>query len=199
MPADTMESLGFVESMGTGGEGSGMAGPGGTRVFYGKYRATVENNVDPEGRCRLLLNAVDVYGPNISTWAMPCLPYAGIQMGTYIVPPPGAGVWVEFEHGDPDYPIWTGCWWGLPDAPLAAKAVQPPGTPVFMVTSVKQAAIAVCDLPLPTLGLKQGGVVLSAGPQCYIAIEPTGVTIVAPTVDITGVMTVNKTALIVSL
>lgn len=19
---------------------------------------------------------------------------------------------MEFEHGDPDYPIWTGCWWG---------------------------------------------------------------------------------------
>ena len=199
MPADTtMESLGFVEGMEAGSEARGLSGPGGTKLFYGKYRAMVLENQDPEGRCRLLVNVVDVYGPNISTWAMPCLPYAGFQMGAYIVPPPQAGVWVEFEHGDPDYPIWTGCWWGIPDAPLTAKGV-PPGTPVFMVSSVKQCSIAISDLPLPTLGLKQGGVVLSAGPQCYIAIEPTGVTIVAPTVDITGVLTVNKTALVVSL
>jgi hypothetical protein len=197
-PNATMESLGFVEGMGTGGEGRGATGENGARLFFGKYRAVVVDNIDPEGRCRLLLNVVDVYGPNISTWAMPCLPYAGLQMGAYIVPPPKAGVWVEFEHGDPDYPVWTGCWFGLPDPPVAAKAVTP-GAPVFMMTSLKQSAIALSDTPLVALGLKQGGVVLSAGPQCFIAIEPTGVTIVAPKVDITGMTTINKPNLIVSL
>ena len=26
-------------------------------------------------------------------------------------------MWVEFEGGDPDYPIWTGCFWGDGEAP----------------------------------------------------------------------------------
>jgi hypothetical protein len=29
-----------------------------------------------------------------------------------VIPPMGAGVWIEFEQGDPDYPIWTGGFWG---------------------------------------------------------------------------------------
>ena len=53
----------------------------------------------------------DVLGLVPSTWAEPCVPLAGPTgppMGVYLVPPIGAGVWVEFEHGDPDYPIWVG-------------------------------------------------------------------------------------------
>jgi hypothetical protein len=193
-----MESLGFVEGMEEGSAARGFEGPGGVKLFFGKYRAVVADNKDPENRCRLFLNVVDVFGPSISSWAMPCLPYGGLQMGAYIVPPIGAKVWVEFEHGDPDYPVWTGCWWGLPDAPAAAKTTTP-GLPIFLLTTPKQSTIAVSDTPVPTLNLKAGGVVLSAGPQCYIAIEPSGITIVGPTVSVTGLTSINKNALIVSL
>ena len=48
-----------------------------------------------------------------SSWAMPCLPWGGVNTGMFTVPAIGAGVWMEFERGDPNYPIWTGCFWGL--------------------------------------------------------------------------------------
>ena len=43
---------------------------------------------------------------------MPCLPGAGINTGVFTVPQIGSGVWVEFEQGDPDRPIWVGGYWG---------------------------------------------------------------------------------------
>lgn len=92
-----------------------MKRSGGNRQYYGKYRGTVLQNVDPEQRGRLMLSVPDVLGPIPSSWAEPCVPLAGPTgppMGVYLVPPIGAGVWVEFEHGDPDYPIWVGCRWG---------------------------------------------------------------------------------------
>src|SRR5262249_36988158 len=51
-------------------------------------------------------------------WAMPCVPYAGDGVGFYSLPEQGTGVWVEFEGGDPSYPVWTGFFWAddqLPD------------------------------------------------------------------------------------
>ena len=76
--------------------------------------ATVVNNVDPHAdRAASMVIVPDVLGGvTPSTWAMPCVPLAGKQMGIFLVPQIGAGVWVEFEQGDPDYPIWTGGCWG---------------------------------------------------------------------------------------
>ncbi len=45
------------------------------------------------------------------SWALPCVPYAGQEVGFFALPPPGAMVWIEFEGGDPSLPIWTGCFW----------------------------------------------------------------------------------------
>ena len=70
------------------------------------------NNIDPEQIGRVLVQVPDVLGEIPSSWAMPCVPAAGIQAGCFIVPPIGSQVWVEFEQGDPDYPIWTGGFWG---------------------------------------------------------------------------------------
>ena len=93
---------------------SGGASAGGNpRRFYGKYRGLVIENIDPEQIGRVLLQVPDVLGAIPSSWAMPCVPAAGIQAGCFIVPPIGSQVWVEFEQGDPDYPIWTGGFWGL--------------------------------------------------------------------------------------
>ena len=100
-----------------------------TETYYGKYRGTVLNNVDPEQRGRLMLSVPDVLGTVPSSWAEPCVPLAGPTgppMGVYLVPPIGSGVWVEFEHGDPSYPIWVGCRWGAQsDIPPLARASLP--------------------------------------------------------------------------
>jgi uncharacterized protein involved in type VI secretion and phage assembly len=85
--------------------------------FFGKYRGTVSDNSDPTNRGRLKVRVPAVLG-TVESWAMPCVPYAGASVGFYSLPEPGTGVWVEFEAGDPSYPIWTGCFWGdneLPD------------------------------------------------------------------------------------
>src|SRR5262249_39933857 len=79
--------------------------------YYGKSRGIVMNTVAPDRRGRIQVIVADVPTLLPPTWAMPCLPVGGIQNGMFTVPPIGAGVWVEFEQGDPDYPIWVGCYW----------------------------------------------------------------------------------------
>ncbi len=79
--------------------------------FYGKYRGVVSDNDDPNGLGRIRVKVQDVLGDQESGWALPALLYAGDGVGLYLIPPVDAFVWVEFEHGDPDYPIWTGCFW----------------------------------------------------------------------------------------
>jgi hypothetical protein len=87
------------------------------RQFFGKYRGKVTNNVDPQNLGRIQVEAPAVLGFGRHSWAMPCTPYAGMQVGFYAIPPVGANVWVEFEGGDPDYPIWSGCFWGTGETP----------------------------------------------------------------------------------
>jgi uncharacterized protein involved in type VI secretion and phage assembly len=85
---------------------------------FGKYRGTVTDNADKTSRGRLKVQVPAVLGA-LEVWAMPCVPYAGKSVGFYSLPEAGAGVWVEFEAGDPSFPIWTGCFWAdneLPDA-----------------------------------------------------------------------------------
>ncbi|MEM7613589.1 MAG: phage baseplate assembly protein V, partial [Pseudomonadota bacterium] len=90
--------------------------------YFGKYRGTVVNNVDPMQLGRIQVSVPDVTGLVPSTWANPCLPVAGLGMGIFAVPMPGSGVYVEFEQGDPDYPVWVGCFVGsLADKPVLAN------------------------------------------------------------------------------
>lgn len=86
------------------------------RRFYGKYRGFVVNNMDPKRLGRLTLRIPSVLGPEVTSgWAMPCLPYGGQKnQGFLCVPDVGAGVWVEFEEGDLEFPIWVGTFWSEP-------------------------------------------------------------------------------------
>lgn len=91
-------------------------------TLFGKYRGKVVDNIDP-----LKLGRLTVIVPAVSdlpiSWAMPCVPYAGRNVGFFALPPIAANVWIEFEGGDLDYPIWTGCFWG--DGELPVKSAVP--------------------------------------------------------------------------
>ncbi|MFZ1467460.1 MAG: phage baseplate assembly protein V [Paracoccaceae bacterium] len=92
--------------------------------FYGKHRGKVEVNLDPLGLGRVQVSVADVMGDGTLAWAMPCLPGAGPKVGLFVIPPVGANVWVEFERGDPDYPIWSGGFWDTGDTPATMGPTQ---------------------------------------------------------------------------
>jgi uncharacterized protein involved in type VI secretion and phage assembly len=80
--------------------------------FYGKYRGVVTDTKDPLNIGRIRAQVPDITGMNETGWAMPCAPFGGKNMGFFALPQVKTGVWIEFEQGDPDSPIWSGCWWG---------------------------------------------------------------------------------------
>jgi uncharacterized protein involved in type VI secretion and phage assembly len=79
--------------------------------FFGKYRGIVTDNQDPLKTGRIRAKVPDVLGDQDSGWALPCAPFGGQGLGFFAVPAVNSLVWFEFEDGDPDYPIWSGCWW----------------------------------------------------------------------------------------
>ena len=139
--------------------------------YYGKYRGTVVNNIDPEQRGRLMITVPDVTLPP-STWAMPCFPIGGIQAGSWMIPNPGTGVWVEFEQGDPDYPIWVGCFPGsTADVPALALAGNPVSPSIVLQTSL-QNTLMISDMAGPA-----GGILLKTMTGALISINDVGITI----------------------
>jgi len=86
------------------------------RRFYGKYRGFVVDNADPEQLGRLKLKVPSLLGPDVVTgWALPCTPYGGdANQGMLFIPEVGAGVWVECEEGDCEFPVWVGTFWSKP-------------------------------------------------------------------------------------
>jgi uncharacterized protein involved in type VI secretion and phage assembly len=164
--------------------------------FLGKFRATVLNNIDPLQIGRLLVVVPDVTGIIPTTWAMPCVPLAGIQTGFYALPLIGSGVWVEFEQGDPDYPIWVGCFWGsAAEVPALARTV-PPAIPGITLQTPLQNGIQISDVP----GI--GGIMLKTATGAAILINDTGIIIQngkGASIVLTGpTVTVNAGALVVT-
>ena len=165
--------------------------------FYGKYRGTVIQNVDPEQRGRIQAMVPDVSGLIPSSWAMPCVPIAGKQSGVYVVPQIGAGVWIEFEQGDPDYPVWTGGYWGsAAEVPVLALAGNPASPSVVLQTGL-QNLISISDVPGPT-----GGILLKSASGAMVMINDTGITISngkGATIVLAGpTVTINNGALAVT-
>jgi uncharacterized protein involved in type VI secretion and phage assembly len=164
--------------------------------YLGKYRGTVLNNVDPMQIGRIQVIVPDVSSVLPTSWAMPCVPVAGINTGMFAVPPIGAGVWVEFEHGDPDYPIWTGCYWGLAaEVPVLAHTVAPGVSGITLQTTLKN-GIVISDMPGPT-----GGILIQTTTGAMISVSDVGIVIsngkgaiinmTGPTVDLNlGALTV---------
>lgn len=85
---------------------------------YGKFPGRVVDNNDPEKRGSVKVEVASVlHGAQL--WALPCVPYAGKNVGFFALPPIGASVWVEFQLGDTNHPIWTGCFWEKDELPAA--------------------------------------------------------------------------------
>jgi uncharacterized protein involved in type VI secretion and phage assembly len=164
--------------------------------FYGKYRGTVINNIDPMQVGRIQAMVPDVAGFIPSTWAMPCLPAAGINTGVFTVPLIGSGVWIEFERGDTDYPIWVGGFWGVTaELPVLARAV-PPGVTGFTIQTPLKNGLVISDVPGPT-----GGILMQTTTGAMISISDVAIVIsngkgaiislTGPTVDVNlGALTI---------
>jgi hypothetical protein len=84
---------------------------------FGKYRGIVRDISDPDTNCRIKATVPAVYHDQDSPWAMPAFPFAGPKHGLVLLPEVGDGVWIEFEGGDIDRPIWSGAWWGSNQRP----------------------------------------------------------------------------------
>jgi uncharacterized protein involved in type VI secretion and phage assembly len=131
----------------------------------------------------------DVTGLSPASWAMPCVPIAGIQTGMVALPIPGSGVWVEFEQGDPDHPIWTGCFWGSAAELPALALATPPAVPAITLQTPLQNGLTVSDLPGPS-----GGIMLKSATGATLIVNDTGIyiqngkgamiTLVGPSVNI---------------
>jgi hypothetical protein len=163
--------------------------------FFGKYRGKVENNIDPMRLGRVQVSAPAVLGSGSLSWAMPCVPYAGSGVGFFMIPPVGANVWVEFEGGDIDYPIWSGCFWGVGEVPAM------PAIPQMKIIKMDTITLTLSELPgiggvtlevsppsvvLPlkmTFDMK--GIKLDAGPLGTLELTPTGVKINSGALEVT--------------
>ena len=164
--------------------------------LYGKYRAMVVNNIDPLQIGRIQVRAADVKGFVPSTWAMPCVPVAGMNSGVFTVPPIGAGVWIEFERGDINYPIWVGGYWGIAfEVPFYAHAV-PPGVSGITLQTGRNNGLVISDAPGPA-----GGILIQTTTGAMISVSDVGIIIsngkgavinmTGPTVDVNlGALTV---------
>lgn len=126
-----------------------------TQRHYGKFRGTVVSTFDPNSQGRLKVSFT-VGGNPIENWALPCVPYGGEANGFLAIPPVGAGVWVEFEEGKLDYPIWSGCWWKAAELPRALDAVP------------------LATLPVVVQSTGRHRVILGSGPGEAVIIETAG-------------------------
>lgn len=133
--------------------------------FFGKYRGKVENNVDPLQLGRVQVSVPAVLGDGRMSWAMPCVPYAGSSVGFFAIPPGGANIWVEFEGGDPDYPIWSGCFWGTGEVPVSPAVAE------MKVLKTAVGTITIDDLP------GAGGITIETTTGAKIALSASGVEI----------------------
>jgi uncharacterized protein involved in type VI secretion and phage assembly len=91
--------------------------------YYGKYRGVVTTNEDPNNVGRIKAQ-VPAFSDSETGWATPSTPYGGNGVGMFFIPPVGANVWIEYEGGDPELPIWSGCFWDQGEAPADSPDIK---------------------------------------------------------------------------
>jgi uncharacterized protein involved in type VI secretion and phage assembly len=137
--------------------------------FYGKFRGIVTDVDDPTMVGRIRARVPDVMGAGESGWAMPAAPFGGSATGFFALPTVGSGVWIEFEHGDPDFPIWSGSWWGSV-AEIPPDLLAPPYQKVLIQTAGGH-SITLDDTP----GI--GGITLKTSTGQKIVLSALGIEI----------------------
>lgn len=169
--------------------------------YFGKYRGKVVDNVDPLQQGRVKVSVPYLLGTS-EHWAMACVPYAGPKVGLFLLPPIGANVWVEFEGGNLDYPIWTGCFWGAGEVPVNAASsdikvlktthitlqcddtpdaggfsltVSPPLTPQVVTIKINQEGIELNNNPA-SVKLAASGISINLGSQS-IQLSPASISL----------------------
>lgn len=140
--------------------------------FFGKYRGTVINNIDPMQTGRILAQVPAVSQLLPTTWCLPSYPIAGTGSGMSFVPQLKSGVWIEFEGGDPDYPIWTGCFYGTGAERPTPAAASNPLSPSIVFQSQLTHSITISDMP-PTPAT--GGIILKTLSGASIIVNDSGI------------------------
>jgi len=140
----------------------------GTQKYYGIYRATVVNNIDPMQMARIQVIVLDAGGFTPSSWCNPCVPFAGRQSGAFVLPQIGSGVWIQFENGDPDQPVWMGGWYGSAAEVPALALTGNPASPSVVFQTGLQHTLMISDLAGPT-----GGFLLKTTLGAFISINDT--------------------------
>jgi uncharacterized protein involved in type VI secretion and phage assembly len=140
--------------------------------YFGKYRGQVMMNVDPDGVGRVQVSCPAVFGTGVLAWAMPSVPLSGMASGIFCVPIVGSKVWVEFEGGNTQYPIYSGGFWGLrAEVPPTAAAGNPVSPSIILQTSL-QNMISISDMPGPA-----GGIMIKSMTGAMIMVNDVGITI----------------------
>lgn len=163
--------------------------------FFGKYRGKVKNNIDPMMLGRVQVSVPAVLGDGSLSWATPSVPYAGSGVGFFMIPPVDANIWVEFEGGDIDYPIWSGCFWEAGEVPAS------PALPQMKIIKMDNITLTLSELPgiggvtlevsppavpLPLkMTFDMNGIKLDAGPLGTLELTPAGVKVNSGALEIT--------------
>jgi uncharacterized protein involved in type VI secretion and phage assembly len=139
-----------------------------SRAYYGKYRGRVVNIDDKDKLGRLRAKVPSLFGDEELDWALPCLPMAAEQAGVLFVPPVGSSVWIEFEQGDPSFPIWTGCLWSKDDSGPDDKRLVPGKSLAFATPGGHSIVLKDGD---------GGGIVLTSKGGVQLEITDKGITL----------------------
>jgi phage baseplate assembly protein gpV len=117
---------------------------GSRRWANGTWKGVVAENRDPAGIGRLKIRIPqlqtddqDIIDDYSLPWAYPMVLDPGAGTGSFDVPDKGAKVWVQFEQGDINHPVWFGGWVTQNSGP------PPPSNPI--AAPVKNAASKASD------------------------------------------------------
>ena len=149
------------------------------KTYYGKYRGVVTDNVDPMGKGRIKARVPDVKGDSDCSWALPCVPYAGPNVGIAFLPETGSGVWIEFEGGDVSFPIWVGGCWREGEVPSdvgAAVKVIATKAPTELKFDDDQGSLTITDPNGNTVTMDSSGITLARA-GCTVVVSDSSVSV----------------------
>jgi uncharacterized protein involved in type VI secretion and phage assembly len=136
--------------------------------YWGKCRGLVVDRSDPEQLGRLRLKVPSIFGTADTGWASPASPYAGADIGFFFLPQVGDMVWVEFEEGELDHPIWSGGSWARPGNQSELPAEAKPSYADQAVIKTKSGNVIVLS---DAAGAER--ITIRAKSGCEIVIDPT--------------------------